>query len=358
MRKPGFTKRGFYQDKLMLGPGIFTGSGGSPDLIINTPTDIYNVLGAGLVGYTDLYSGPQDIICRSLIVNNQLLPVAGFYGEGAPDQLATFKVIVRDTLTLNSGGGIRCDGTLCSGGEGWVSSSGCLGFLSPFAHATPNTPGGTLGGSGSGGAATSVGKGIDGTPLTTYGPETSLYWGGSGGDGKISGVSGPGRGGVCSPSLNRNNFFQPSVYLDAMIYENNMVSPATALAPYKICGGAGGGGASDNPTSGIGGGAAGGGVAFISCSKLIMNGGSIDVSGGYGTTGGGGGAGISVLVAGEVEWPSSSSYILCAGGTSSGGGNGNPGTVLIFSNDLVAEFTGTVTKAIYDAAVQVFNSEY
>ena len=337
MRRPGFTGRGFYQDKLMLGPG-------GSDITISANSCVF-----GVPGFSALYSGGQDIIARNITINSHLLASAkltSFY--------YLFKVIASGTVTLNSGGLIRTSGDVCAGGGVWDSPQGCVGYVSPFRDAISLDEGSTLGGSGDGGSTNVSGPGNYGQPPSA---EKSIYWGGSGGTGKVNGGSPGGSGGICIPNLQSNNFFQPSVYLDGIIYTNvGTPSLPSALFPYRICGGGGGGGSGDD-VSGTGGGAAGGGVCWVTADKLVFNGGSIDCNGGYTNTGGGGGGGgLVILNVGEIDWASSNSTIFCTSGASGEGDPGSDGTVLIFSNDLIAKFTGNVTKAIYDAAVASFNA--
>jgi hypothetical protein len=342
MRRPGFTGRGFYQDKLMLGPG-------GADLTISAPTCVFGAV----LGSTNLYSSPQDIIARNITINSQLFPTHKASGRYYP-----LKIISNGTVSLNAGGLVRSGGDVCANGGVWSFGSGNTGYISPFFNNTGNNLGGTVGGSGRGGAAAVSGSGTAGEPYTVQ-AETLIYWGGSGGTGKKNGTSSSlgGEGGQCSPDFGTCNAFQPSIYLDGIIYTNiDSNSFPKSLFPYRLCGGGGGGGASDD-VSGTGGGAAGGGVCWITADKLVMNGGSVDCNGGYTNTGGGGGGGGLVIInAGERDWASNSSTIFCSGGASDGGGTGSDGTVLIFSNDLVAKFTGNVTKTIYDAAVLAFNS--
>lgn len=363
MKNLGITGQGFYKDRLFLGPGAFTG-GGSSKITISSPTCINGVpfppSGGG--AYYNLYTGGQDFICKGLSINSQLLPTAFVAGETSPNQYATYKVTVRDTISLNSGGIIRVDGTVCSGGSTWVSATGCQGYLCPLIDfGGVSFLGGTLGGSGNGGNANASGVGANGRPATTDNAGIQrVFWGGSGGNGTTYGAAGVGHGGTSSILLNANSIFQPSVYLEALIYEMENKIPAKNLAPYKINGGCGGGGSS-YVSGNTGGGAAGGGVCFISCGKLVMNGGSIDATGGTGSAGGGGG-GLVIINAGEIVWEAAGAAgnIDTRGGVSGGytGSNGSDGLTLIFSNSLVAQFSGLVTLPIYQAAVRAYNSDF
>ena len=272
-----------------------------------------------------------------------------------------YKIFCNDTLTINSSGGIVCDATSLRGA--WASATGSSGFGMS----------GSLGGSGSGGNASTNNNGLYGSPSYAV-PRLNL--GGNGGAGGTygGGFTGGLGGGTGTPGLSKiNNIFGPSVYQDASLWAslggdgtpplspetilNWLGAPSNAYASVPIMGGYGGGGCADIGSATTGGGCAGGGVIYIAADTLVMNGGFIDADGGVaiGNTGsGGGGGGCIIIVANSLIWDNVDSYISAQGGIGGGRGaaNGAAGHILLFTNQLVADFTsGTVNKAIYDAAV-------
>src|ERR1035441_2841119 len=100
MKNLGITGQGFYKDRLQLGPGVYTG-GGSSKITISSPTCI-NAVAEFLTGmsgpFFNLYSTPQDFICKNLAINSSLLPTSYWNGVGTPNQYVTHKIIVRDTI--------------------------------------------------------------------------------------------------------------------------------------------------------------------------------------------------------------------------------------------------------------------
>jgi hypothetical protein len=271
-----------------------------------------------------------------------------------------YKIFCNDTLTINSSGGIVCDATSLRGA--WASTAGALGF----------DIGGSLGGSGAGGNSSTNNNGLYGSPSLAV-PRLNL--GGNGGSGGTYGsFTGGLGGGVGTLGLSKiNNIFGPSVYQDASLWANlaggdtpplspetmlNWIgAPSSAYASVPIMGGCGGGGCAYIGGATTGGGCAGGGVIYIAADTLVMNGGFIDASGGNAdanTGSGGGGGGCIIIVANSLIWANTDSYISAPGGIGGGRGatNGAAGHILLFTNQLVADFTsGTVTKALYDAAV-------
>lgn len=356
MGTPGFIGKGYYTDHLLFG-------GGLGSYTISSATNFAGTIS----GYTTFpgLTVSGDLAVKDLTISSQLIPVI-YMGPS----YVTHKIRASGTITINSGGAIRGDGEIPSGGGGWVGTTGARGYGT---QALWQGVAG-LGGSGSGGAATSSGAGISGNPSASAYPSPSwVALGGSGGDGGTMSTNPGGAGGQCLFDYSANHYFQPSVYNDAMVFYNsiiaqaagapsNSVHPYYELFPYKIYGGGGGGGIGDGagaPTTG--GGAAGGGVIYVSCNKLVLNGGSITAKGQNGNIAGGGGGGVIILVANEISWPSNTSTLNASGGTTGGAAYGSEagfdGTVLIFSNTIVGRFTGSVTKAIFDAAVVAYQKQ-
>jgi hypothetical protein len=186
-----------------------------------------------------------------------------------------------------------------------------------------------------------------------------FYLGGHGGTGL--GTS-PGAGGSAifnTLGATSNNVFQPSVYNNAMIFtnwaegliRNNLAGPASTG---MIFGGAGGGGAGTGVGTAAAGGV-GGGVVYISCNRLIMNGGSITANGQPSSNGGAGGGGVIIIVCSELVFQSGTSYIE-ATGMGSGIQASGSGQVLLFSNTLVASFSPGLVQAQYLAALQTYQA--
>lgn len=360
MPRRGLRGRGFSIDNLLLG-------GGTSNVTIDTPSCVN-----GVVGYTNLYTSPQDIIVKNLTINSQLLPTV--YTSGSPAYYL-YRIMANGTITINTSGGIRCGGDIPAGGSGWTSSQGCVGYLGSFQYGSGIFYN-TLGGSGNGGSANMSGTGTAGQPNGAKPNSPLTYFGGSGGYGKVYSSGTVAAGGfsfidsLTVPGPAVINEFSSSIYTEGLIYcnidGNSGSYPANGyfLRPHVINGGGGGGGSTNAPAD-IGGGAAGGGVCHLTCDTLILGGssGNIQADGGSGS-GGGGGGGVVIIVASEIVW-GDSAIITVRGGTGVDGGatNGKPGRVMIFSNNLVyswdtrriPSFDGIVTKAMYDAAVLAYN---
>jgi hypothetical protein len=355
MPTPGFIGNGFYTSKLLFG-GI---SNEHPnDQILSAPSSLGN-----------------DLRVSNLTISAPLK----IYSTSTKN---CYKVLCYDTLTLNSGGSISCDATELTGGQYNPSSGGMVGFSFT----------GSLGGSGSGGPA-SLSAGSKGTPNTNDYPIPPIWFGGAGGGAATHGSHPGGAGGTPSSLEPMNSYFQPSVCDQASAWVNpglfalNTVSftgtsPATSwigssLPGYvltPVCGGAGGGGCGDIGAFAEGGGGAGGGVIYVAANKIVMNGGSIFAKG-QGSTGGGGGGGggVVILVTNELTFtPGAGSEIHVEGGTATShngvsGNDGYNGTVIIFSDQLMASFsgdpgesnafTGVVTEAMYKQALTNYHSK-
>lgn len=328
MPRSGLT--GAFSNKWMFGPG-------GSNITIDTQSCIY-----GVSGYSNLYSTPQSIIAKNLEINAILTPT--YYSSEVA--YATYKIICSGTLTLNANGSIDVRGGIPNGGVsvpvgGVTGGRGfALGGGGGF---------GCLGGSGSGGDGSALSSGSAGYSysLTT---NSNVCLGGSGGAGASNGQT-AGAGGTASLNTRVNYLYQPSVYQDAIVY-HNVVPPSTNvdyLLAYPICGGAGGGGSGGAAN----GGGAGGGVCYIAADKIVFNGGYIHADGQSVTTGanvgGGGGGGVVILVCSTIEFTTNGGFCTAVGGN--GTNNGSDGTILVFSDDLVGSFSGSMTEATYNAAV-------
>lgn len=335
MSTPGFAGNGFYTSRLLFG-------GGTTDLTIANghPTCIL-----GVAGYSTLPNFTQDIICRNLTLNDTLVPVASNAGYRSS------RIYCSGTLEINDSGTISVDGSVVNGGiETWTQLSGAIGY-------SYNLRASSLGGSGSGGNGNQSGPGSPGGPASVGG--TFFYLGGSGGSGHQYGDSLPGSGGDCFElsSLYEYNPFQQSIYSDAIVYGNNdIVTYPNLLFPHKIYGGGGGGGNADAPSS-TGGGGAGGGVCYIAAEKIVINSTNDNVpitANGQSSNGGGGGGGVIILVTNELVFNTDISNAISAkggAGGNAGSTNGNDGIIMLFSDQLVAVFHGTLNKAIYEEAL-------
>ena len=356
MPRGGLT--GNFTNKFIFGPG-------GDNITISTPSCIYNV-----TNYANLYASPQDIICKNLTISDILLPT--YYvniGGSTTPKYSTFKVICSNTLTLNTGGSIRVDGSVINSGD--VSTNyGGLGY-GLFGGANNSTqPYGTLGGSGSGGIGSSTigGSGhlayIDITNSLLENPR--IHLGGAGAAGASLNAGTGGTGGTPAFDKQFGNRFQPSIWQEACLYDYQIGTPGGCLdenltnnvfmAKSKVCGGGGGGGAG-GAVGNTGGGGAGGGVCYIAADKIVMNNGVIVADGQQATTGGGGGGGgVIIIVASTIEWvEDTTSYIRASGG---GGTNaGSDGRILVFTDDVVAEFTSTLNADTYYAAVKAYKAE-
>lgn len=323
--------------------------GGSPiSYTINATSCLY-----GVPGLTNVLSAPGDLYCKNLTVNTTLLPTVCISGG-----YSTFKLMCSGTLTLNSGGLINASGAIINGGR-VLSSAGGAGYVDAQ-YASITAPTGSLGGSGSGGAGSSSGNGSPGYPTDPLKHQISA--GGSGGAGASEGYTG-GTGGNSFFRPDQNSLFQPSVYNDALIwcdpFYGDAISPR--LFPTRLNGGGGGGG--EGGGTGYGGGA-GGGVCYIAADRLMLNGGGISADGQLGgwesgpitgAVSGGGGGGLIILVCSEVVWGDSGSTVHAVGANITNTLNPQ-GTILLFSDQLVASFTGTMTKSDYDTALQAYQS--
>ena len=332
MPTQGFVN-GFYTSKLMFG-GMYDG------VVIN------DIIG----GVTYLQ---EDKFYNNLTINHTL-----YTYEGGGNNRC-YKIFCSDTLTLNAGGLISCDG----------SSLGDWNDLAP-------SPGfgvggnGSLGVSGSGGHAT-LATGASGAPYVGDSLQP-VFLGGAGGAGGTHGLDLGGAGGVTGSLDKINNIFQPSVYQSAMMWINPAIYSvanvsatdfinwtghfAPGYASVPICGGGGGGGVGDVGAGTNGGGACGGGVIYIAANRIVMNGGVISANGQKaiaGSGGGPGGGGVIVLVTNELVFvPGTASQIMAMGAGDSGLGSSNAanGTIILFSDQLVCSFSGVLTPSIYNTA--------
>jgi hypothetical protein len=339
MAKAGFQGRGFYTSRLLFGPG-------TTDIDVQANSAIYNV-----TDYSSLCSGPEDLYCRNLNVSAQLVPAAFQTGT----LYSCFRIFCSGTLTLNSGSIIRADGQFPSGDVGAGDLTGGSGYVK---HSSSDTWSyGTLGGSGGGGNGSATSDGTDGGPQTTV--DTFAYLGGSGGNGIDNGAHTPGDGGICAFRSTSNSLFQPSVYQDAIIW-GNQTSSQSLIFPSKICGGGGGGGSSDTGLA-SGGGGAGGGVVYIAADTIVFNNGNITAMGQSSAYGAGGGGGVVILVTNRIVWQTHASGINVTGGVGLNGAGGRPvdcdgadGRILLFSDELITSFTGTMDWAKYEAARKLY----
>jgi hypothetical protein len=335
----GFINGGYYQDKLLAG-------GGTDTVVVSSPSAIYTNGGTingvfGQLPFTSGFTQAGDLIVKNLTVNNEFLP--GCINDGIGG-IGCHKIICSGNLTLNTGGYITVNGLIPDGGSAFHTSSG------PSRGYNAGSVGGSSGCAG--------GVSGNGGPFNTF--ESMFHMGGSGGTG--AGVAPGTPGGAIFDSAGRygSNVFQPSVYNDACIITNFSLEMSLSFVAEpviigRIFGGAGGAGCGSGISSPAAGGA-GGGVVYISCDKLIMNGGVIEAVGQFSTTGGGGGGGVVIIVCSEVLWTSGS--ISVGGGASSLGGSGGIGRVLLFSNTLVASLSGAtpgiIYKSDYDAALRIY----
>jgi hypothetical protein len=328
MPTPGFIGTGFYTSKLLFG-GLLDGGFTNP-WVVSSPTNL-----------------TADLITQNIVLNNALNV---YSGSGNRD---CYKIICSGTLTINSGGYVSASANLFNGGNTTTAlSSPGLGF------------GGSVGGSGFGGAA-ELAAGAAGAPSSPQ----PVFLGGAGGHGGTRGGDAGGAGGTSSPA-SINNRFQPSIYEHAGVWVNPAIyadSPSTftnwagAYAPgyamVPVCGGCGGGGCSDIGSNNNGAGGAGGGVVYIAANKIVMNGGSISANGqsaGNLTGGGGGGGGVIILVTNDLVFvPGSGSSITVNKGFGGGLGStdGGDGMTVLFSDQLVASFSAPLTEIVYKQAV-------
>jgi hypothetical protein len=261
-----------------------------------------------------------------------------------------YKLIVSDTLTLDSTGTITCDANEYRG-TNWQNSLGSVGFNRD----------GSLGGSGSGGDCSAGDTAWPGLPS---GAIPRIYLGGNGGDGGTITNAGALGGGKSLLAISPvNTIFSTLVSNQAMLWVNPVLitlayedwtgEDINSYVAAPLCGGCGGGGAGNTTEPSDGGGGCGGGVIYICADRLVLNGGAITADGQTCKSNSGGGGGCIIIVCNELLWNSTDTNIGAVGGTGGGfgAGNGSDGTVIIFSNQLVASFTGTVTKPIYEQAV-------
>lgn len=327
------------------------GSGSDGDVTIDNPHCIYGL--PDFAGLAESTLSSRDFHFKNLTVNSTLVPAAQ---NSIPNQYGSFRLFVRDTLTLNPGGYIDMGGKIINGNANWDSAARAWGYYA-FDGSTGRLFG-TLGGSGSGGVAEGEGTVRNGLPLHSDGNEYQ-YGGGSGGaGGSISGGT-AGLGGVANFDFAINSLLQPSVMNDATILKGYTDQPSFVF-PTRIWGGAGGGGLGGGDGS-SGGGCAGGGVCYIAANRIVFAGGSIKADGqsAAGTNGcGGGGGGVVILVASEIIFDSENSYVSAAGGTGGGLGaeNGSSGRVLVFSDQLVSVFAGLINQGLYNTALKAYQT--
>jgi hypothetical protein len=334
MPTPGFIGNGFYTSKLLFG-GVSNGL---------SPVDF--------VQNSEVYMS-NDLRFRDLTLNSFL------YVHRPSPPYNCFKLFCEGTLTINSGGVVSANAQLLHGNLPNQTNIGGIGFDS----------GGSVGGSGSGGDA-QTGAGSPGAPNVAVAPLQPVFLGGYGGGGGTRGADSGGVGGATQGLDTINNEFQSSVYEHAGLWVNPAIygtTPATfeewtgyyapGYAMVPVCGGGGGGGCADRGLNATGGGGAGGGVIYIAANKIVMNGGEIN-AGGQGAIGfgGGGGGGTVILVTNELVFvPGAGSTISAPGGANGGAGStdGYGGTVLLFSDQLVASFKTTMdlTETTYNRSL-------
>lgn len=334
--KQGLISSGVYTDRILFG-GLTESTAGKANY-----EDYKDVMDDHLY---------EDRICRTCSITGcTIYP----YDQ---THLTCFRFIVSDTLTLNTGGSINCDG---GGGVLWDELTGSPGFKEKNTEIITY---GTVGGSGNGGACANPGGSGEPTSASQY---ARRWLGGNGGKG---GAIGEGAvAGVASDIRQVQNWFAPSIYQNAVVFDNSywLYDPfMDMLLPWRICGGGGGGGCGQPVSSTGRGGGAGGGVVYIAANRIVMAGGSISAKGqscyaGDHGGGGGGGGGAVVLVCSELVWESESSTIDVSGGTNGGYGadDGENGNILLFSNQVFYRFDGGILdKDTYEQAVVKYQAK-
>lgn len=233
-----------------------------------------NVTIAGTVTLT------RDMFYSNLTIN-----------AGAVLNTAGFRVFVRDTCTINSGGIIQNNG---SAGSGSAAGAGA--------------PAATLGGGGSG-ASGLVNSSVAGTNIVDA-------LGGNGGQGGSGGT-----GGMATAVASTNG--GPDII---KTFPNAI--QGRQLAGGVIRGGAGGGSGLGSSGAAGGGGGGGGGVVMIAAHIITGTSGTVQARGGNGGTGspggGGGGGGGCVIIVTDLQ-PSGTITFAAPGGA--GGGNGSAGAM-------------------------------
>lgn len=213
-----------------------------------------------------------------------------------------FRIYVRDTLTIDNGCTLRCNGVAGSNGI-----AGGAGGGSP----SNTTAGGLVGGAGGSGAGA-------GQPGALGGSSTASGGGAGGAGGAANGGAAPGGGGSATVTATYGKIGRIPVCLDG-----ELRSP-TSLA--FINGGAGGGGGG-GAAGVVGGGGGGGGGLVLIAARLLVHNGVLAANGGVGGQGegnaGGGGGGGGGLVLLTYRHRSGAGTIQTnggGGGTSAGAG--------------------------------------
>jgi len=225
---------------------------------------------------------------------------------------AGYRIFVKGSLTIDSGGSINDDG-----------NSGALG-VGGLALSSRNTLGASAGGGGAGGtnAVGSAGSGPGGN--------SSLSDAGLAPTGGIGGGGGANAGGSAGAAAQPT---QGQRWHSTTWQQQGRFSNGTATAQFN--GGSGGGGGGSNNALAVGGGGGGGAGSVWIAARTVSNSGRISANGGTGANGsgtagdaggGGSGAGGNVCL-GTLSYTGSGLFQAAGGVASTGFGAGGTGAV-------------------------------
>lgn len=283
-------------------------------------------------------------LTRDMAYNNLTIGASGILITNG------FKVFVKGTTTINTGGVIHNDGGNGGTGDNGTSGNGAPinnGGAGGVGGASGTLAGGITGRAGVGGkdANTTADPGVAGSAGLTYSLVTTAGGaGGAGGQGTGGGAGGTAGGAGSAGSAPQ--VYPADITTGVLMAQFTSDTAIQRLRPATSVGGSGGGGSGHNYNGSVygrgggSGGSGGTGGIVVLVSKVIINNGTIRAKGGNGGTGGngvsngvgyasgGGGAGAGghggvVVVAYKTY--SGSGSINVAGGNAGVGGTGGTG---------------------------------